>query len=125
FDFGYVRYIYTDNTLAAYGEVYAKASFSPIAPVTLGIQGYWNPDNTDNYLELNGEWELHDGFSLSAAIGSNTVGGETSTPWNAGVSWSPQDWVSFDARYHNGPDYSKFVVGVTFSSSLTALGVIN
>lgn len=124
FDFGYVRYIYSDNTVAAFGEVYAKASYSPVEPLTLGVAAYFNPDNSDHYIEGNASYDLPHNFSISGAVGTNSVSGTTSTPFNIGVGWAPQDWVSFDARYHNGPSYSKFVVSATFSSSLKALGVL-
>ncbi len=125
FDFGYVRYVYSSGTVADYGEVYGKASFSPVDPFTVGAAVYWNPDNSDHYLEANASVDLPYNFSASAAIGSNSVGGATTTPWNIGVGWAPQDWVSFDARYHSGAGYDKFVVGMTLSSSLKTLGVIH
>ena len=125
FDFGYVRYLYTNSASAEYGEAYAKASFSPFNPVTIGAAVFVNPANSDHYLELNGSVDLSHGFSASAAVGSNTLGTTTTTPWNAGVSWAPQDWVKFDGRYYAGPTANKFVAAVTFSTSAKTLGIFH
>ena len=124
FDFGYVRYLYTDNTVAAYGELYGKVSYSPAEPLTLGAAAYVNPDNSDYYIEGNASYDLPHDFSISGAVGTNSVGGMTSTPFNIGIGWAPQEWVSFDARYHNGPNYSKFLVSATVSTSLKTLGAL-
>jgi uncharacterized protein (TIGR02001 family) len=124
FDFGYVRYIYSSNIFPAYGEVYAKASFSPMEPLTLGVAIYANPENSDRYYEANASVDIHNGFSVSGAVGSNTVGGVTTTPWNIGVSWAPQDWVKLDGRYYAGPTADKWVAALTFQTTAKSLGII-
>ncbi len=125
FDFGYVRYVY--DTGDCCGEAYAKASFSPADPLTIGGSVYYDPDSRNVYLEGNGSIDLPHDISLSAAVGVQSYGDGSSsdTSWNAGASWSPYDWVTLDGRYYGGPTANKFVVALSFQSSLSELGLIH
>jgi uncharacterized protein (TIGR02001 family) len=127
FDFGYVRYLYSNSAFSAdSSDIYAKASFSPFEPLTLGGQAFYNLDNKNTYLEANASVALHANISASAAVGWNTYGNgaPSDSTWNAGLSWAPQEWVKLDGRYYNGPTANKFVVSLSLSSSLKSLGVI-
>lgn len=115
-DFGYVRYVY--DTGDCCGEAYAKASYSPIDPLTIGGAVYYDPENATGYAEANASADVHEHISLSAAVGT-TFAGEAS--WNAGGTWSPYDWMSVDGRVHGGPEGTKFLVSLSLSSSLSAL----
>lgn len=121
FDFGYVRYLYTNGASADTGELYAKASFSPMEKLTIGGAAFWDPHMSTNYLEANASLELFQNVSLSGAIGAKSTG---VTPWNAGLSWAPQEWVKVDGRYYAGPTANKWVVALSFSTSLKTLGAI-
>lgn len=128
FDFGYTRYIYNDSAFAdPSGEFYGKASVSPVEPVTVGASLFYDPDARNTYVEANGSYSLPHDLSLSGAVGVQAYGdGSDSVPsWNAGVSWNPEKWVTLDARYQAGPTADKFVVTVSFQSSLRALGLIH
>jgi uncharacterized protein (TIGR02001 family) len=121
FDFGYVRYIYDNGDCC--GELYAKASFSPIEPVTVGGAVFYDPDASATYVEGNGSIDLHNNISASAAVGYSNGSGATS--WNAGLSWAPQEWVKLDGRYYGGPEANRFVVSLSLQSSAKALGLIH
>jgi uncharacterized protein (TIGR02001 family) len=120
FDVGYVRYVY-DVSSIDYGEVYGKVSVNPVAPLTLGAAIFYSPDLATTYIEGNAKVALHSGFSVSGAIGSQ----DGTLSWNAGASWQPHDWLTFDGRYYAGPSdggANKFVVSVAFATSLKKLG---
>ncbi|CAN5150248.1 hypothetical protein BH10PSE9_BH10PSE9_02930 [soil metagenome] len=126
FDFGYVRYLYSNQAIVAdYSELYAKASISPVENLTVGVAGYIDPQTTANtYAEANAAYVIHDKFKISGAIGQ-VSGSSSYSTWNAGVAWTPMPWVTVDGRYHSGPDSNKFVISLSLSSSLKTLGVIH
>jgi uncharacterized protein (TIGR02001 family) len=115
-DFGYTRYVY--DTGDCCGEAYAKASYSPIDPLTLSGAVYYDPENSAGYAEATAAADLLEKVSVSATVGT-TFDGESS--WNAGATWTPRDWVSFDGRVHGGVEGTKFLVSMSLSSSLSAL----
>jgi uncharacterized protein (TIGR02001 family) len=114
-DLGYVRFIY--DTTDCCGELYAKASVTPIMALTLGAAIFYNPDGPFTYIEGNGKLALNDKLSLSGAIGSQdgTMSG------NIGLSFALNDMLTLDGRYHSGPTSDKFVVSVAFSTALSKL----
>jgi uncharacterized protein (TIGR02001 family) len=120
FDLGYTRTIY--DTGDCCGELYANASVSPVDPLTLGVSLNVDPAASDVYVEGNGSYDLPYNISISAAAGVQTYGnGDPSDfSWNAGASWSPLDWLSFDGRYYGGPMANRFVATMSLSSSLSA-----
>src|SRR5262249_3846187 len=115
-DVGYVRYVYDVSTID-FGEVYGKATINPIMPLTIGASVFYSPDFATTYVEGNAKVSLIDKWSASGAVGSQ----DGTMSWNAGVTYAPFDFLSFDARYHSGPTANKFVVGVSFSTSLQAV----
>ncbi len=114
-DLGYVRYIYSYGDCC--GELYLKGSVNPVDPLTLGASLYYDPDAASTYVEANASYDFDHNISISGAIGS--WDGEFS--WNAGISWSPKDWLSFDGRYYGGVDADKFVVSVSLNSTWSML----
>jgi len=119
FDLGYVRYAY-DVSSIDYGEIYGKVSINPVTPLTLGASIFYNPDAATTYVEGNAKVALHSGFSVSGAVGSQ----DGTMSWNAGASWQPHDWLTFDGRYYAGPSgggANKFVFSVAFATSLSKL----
>jgi uncharacterized protein (TIGR02001 family) len=116
-DVGYVRYVY-DVSAVDFNEIYGKISITPIEPLTLGASVFHSPELDTTYVEGNAKFALHDGFSLSGAVGSQ----DGTMSWNAGGSWAPNDFLTFDARYHSGPTSNKFVVSVAFATSLKKVG---
>ena len=124
FDFGYVRYVYSNQAFFPdYGELYAKASFNPVEPVTIGGSIFYDPDHSATYVEANGAYTFHTNWSVSGAVGV-TGGSSSVTSWNAGLSWSPYDWLKLDGRYYGGPTANKFVVALSLSSSLKKIGML-
>ncbi len=121
FDFGYVRYLY--DTGDCCGELYAKATANPVDPLTLGASIFVDPAASNVYFEGNGSYDLPHNISISGAAGVQTYGnGDPSVfSWNAGASWSPLDWLTFDGRYYGGPTANRFVATVSVSTSLSAL----
>ncbi len=121
FDFGYVRYLYNSGDCC--GELYAKASASPADPLTLGASIFFDPGQSNTYVEGNAAIDLPHNISLSAAAGVQTYGnGDPSDfSWNAGASWSPFDWLTADLRYYGGPMADRVVLSLSVESSLSAL----
>jgi uncharacterized protein (TIGR02001 family) len=117
FDFGYVRYIYNSGDCC--GELYAKASVSPVDPLTLGALIYYDPDASTTYVEGNAAYSLMHDITLSGAVGHSTYSGLTS--WNAGASWQPLGWLKLDARYYGSDVLNEFVFSAGFSTSLKML----
>ena len=115
-----MRYIYCDDGDAG-GEFYAKASFSPVDPLTLGAAVFVNPDGGATYVEGNASVDLMHNISLSGAVGSQ----DGTFSWNAGASWSPLDWLTADVRYYGGPEANRVVFSLSISSSLSALRGMN
>jgi uncharacterized protein (TIGR02001 family) len=122
FDLGYVRYLY-DSSGDCCGELYAKASFSPVDPLTLGGNIYYDPEASNTYVEATGSFDLPHDLSVSGTIGLQSYGdgSASDTSWNAGIGWSPYEWLTLDARYHGGPTAERFVVSLSLSSSLKTL----
>ncbi len=129
FDFGYVYYVYSSMDYASpSGEAYAKASITPVDPLTLGAAFYVNPEDTSaTYSELNAAYDFPHDISLSGALGFVTGNGDYGdyTTWNVGASWKPVELVTLDARYHDGPDADRFVVSVSFDSTARSLGIFH
>jgi uncharacterized protein (TIGR02001 family) len=122
-DFGYVRYIYSYGDCC--GELYAIAEYGGFDPLTVGALVYYDPDSTATYVEGNAAYGLPHGLSVSGAVGVQTDGSDSSaTSWNAGLTWDPYEFLSIDARYHGGPDLSRFVVSLSLSNALSTLGIL-
>jgi uncharacterized protein (TIGR02001 family) len=125
-DFGVLYYSYPDNALGwgatDYVELKAAASITPMKNLTLGVTGYWTPDQGSNYGQtetvegtvsyalpkfaifdptisgLIGYSSGNDGFS-PCACGSDPFAPLTSyTYWNAGLKLAVDKYF-MDFRY--------------------------
>ncbi len=123
FDLGVIGYFYpgvTDIQAGGgvegeldYVEGYVKASVSPADGATLGVAAYYSPEFTGEtgeayYLEASGAYSFSDNFSLSGAVGYQSVddvsgvfAGDFSdeyTTWNVGASHATHGFT-LDLRY--------------------------
>ncbi len=76
---------------------------------------------------LNAEYALPHDIAVSGAVGFVTANDtyDDYTTWNLGAAWKPVEAVTVDARYHSGPQTSRFVLSVSFESSARTLGFIH
>lgn len=122
-DLGVIAYLYVNAPDAAdYDYIELKAAASrAIGPVTLGAAVYYSPDffgldETATYIEANGSFTPADKWTLSAAVGQQSLDvNDDYTTWNAGVAYAFTDHVALDVRYHDtdvdGPLSDDRVVG--------------
>ncbi len=121
-DFGYVHYFYNRSGECC-GELYAKASYT-IQDFTPGVELYYDPRNETSYGALTASYALPNDFSISGGVGTNF---RRNVDWNAGVSYTYAEAVTFDLRYYGSnrhdPDMfrSKFVASISFDTSLSAI----
>ena len=107
FDFGFVQYLYANNTTPTYGELYAQVDYTASDWLTLGSKVYFAPDVSQSdtssvYAEGNTTITLPWNFSISGAVGYQEFDssfGASYLTWNAGLSWVWKDTVTFDVRY--------------------------
>ena len=107
FDFGYVQYLYANNTTPTYGELYGQVDYTASDWLMLGSKVYFAPDvsqsdTTSVYAEGNTTVTLPWNFSISGAVGYQEFDssfGASYWTWNAGLSWVWKDTVTFDVRY--------------------------
>jgi len=117
-DFGVIGYLYPGLDDAAaeadYLEIKAAGSISPSPSLTLGAAAFYSPEFTFDggdalYLEASGAYALTDTFSVSGAVGQQSVDaaayfidGSTATDsyttWNLGGTLSAYGF-GFDLRY--------------------------
>lgn len=123
-DFGVLYYGYVKDKgypgKYSYTELKAAAA-KPFGPVTLGAAAYWSPEFPGNggeatYLELNAALPLKEKFTVSGAVGYQTVDtegyyglGKDYTTWNLGVTYALTDKLGVDVRYWDTDehDYGK------------------
>lgn len=123
FDLGVIGYFYpgvTDIQAGAFGEGeldyfegYAKASIEPVEGATLGVAAYYSPNFAGEtgdayYVELNGSYAFSDAFSISGAVGYQSIDdltglfpGDVSDEyvnWNVGASYAVHGFT-LDLRY--------------------------
>jgi uncharacterized protein (TIGR02001 family) len=100
-DLGYAHYFY-NATGSCCGEVYLKPTYAFTDSFSAGLEIYYSPTfDVFSYGEINATVGLPYDFSLSAALGTDFVGGIN---WNAGVSYTFADTVTADLRYHGHND---------------------
>lgn len=111
-DLGAVYYGYVDAPSGAeyeYWEIKAAGSI-PAGPAILGAALYYSPDFTGAaadeglYVEINGSIPLRESFTLSGAVGRQSVefagGGDLDyTTWNIGVGIAATEHIGLDIRY--------------------------
>lgn len=108
-DFGVLYYGYTKDkglTPGRYSYTELKAAVSkPIAKATVGGAVYFSPEwpgdlGSATYVEVNGSYPLTDKFSLSGALGKQSIEDSSNyTTWNLGVAYALNDKLSLDLRY--------------------------
>jgi len=109
FDFGAIRYGYTNEPSAAnwtYWEFKAAGSMAA-GPATIGAAFFYSPNTTgpgkikSYYYELNGALPIpNTKLSVSGAIGRQAFDGPGDyTTWNLGAGYALTDKVGLDVRY--------------------------
>ena len=121
-DFGYVRYIY-DASGDCCGEIYGKASYAFTDTLSVGAELYYDPEAETTYGALNTEIGLPYDLTFSAAIGAwLTDNPDDDFDWNAGISYTFNDLITVDARYHDSTaGNGRFVASIAFDTSWSAL----
>ena len=107
FDLGVIGYFYAIDDNTNYAELYAKAGWDANSWLNVGTKLYYAPDYVQSgteafYGEGNAKITLPYNFSLSGALGYQefeAAYGPGYLTWNAGVSWTWRDVVTFDVRY--------------------------
>lgn len=122
-DFGYARYLYDDSgDDFRSGELYAKATYAFNDTFSAGGEIYFDPKWDTLYGVLNGSVALPYDFTFSAAVGGRLDSDSDDVDWNAGISYTFNDMLTIDGRYHDSKNYaSRFVVSVSFDTSWSAL----
>ncbi len=107
-DFGVVGYLYPSAEADNYDFVEFKVGASrAFGDVTLGGAVFYSPqffgiDEEAYYYELNGAVPIADKWTVSAAIGRQTLDvSDDYATWNVGVVYAFDDNISFDVRYHD------------------------
>ena len=113
-DLGILYYGYTNKPSGpdeAYWE--AKVAGSVAAGKgTIGAAVYYSPEffgetGEATYFEVNGSVPLNDKFSLSGALGHQSVVGPADyNTWNLGVGYAVTPHVGFDLRYTDTSEHS-------------------
>lgn len=121
-DIGYARYLY-DQSGDCCGEFYAKATYAFNDTFSAGGEIYFDPNSDATYGVLNGSIALPHDFSFSAAVGTYLDSkSDDVVDWNAGISYTFNDLVTLDGRYHDSNvDPARFVVSISFDTSWSAL----
>lgn len=120
-DLGYARYVY-DETRDCCGELYAKATYAFTDTFSAGGELYFDPDVDTVYGVANAEVVLPYDFTLSAAVGTWLDDSSDNVDWNVGVSYTFNDLVTIDGRYHDSNfDHGRFVASISLDTSWSAL----
>jgi uncharacterized protein (TIGR02001 family) len=117
-DLGYVHYFY-DRTGSCCGEIYGKASYDFPHDFTTGVELYYDPRFKTTYGAATASLALPYDFSVSGGFGTWFDGNRD---WNAGISYTYAETLTFDLRYHDSNHSPRrFVASVSMDSSLSAL----
>ncbi|MBI1686486.1 TorF family putative porin [Caulobacter hibisci] len=131
-DFGVLYYGYSEDkglTPGKFSYTELKAAVSkPVGKVTLGAAVYWSPEwpgdlGSATYAEVNGSVPLSEKFSLSAALGKQSIEDAADyTTWNVGVGYALTEKLALDVRYwdtseHDFGDIYKSRVAVSLKAA--------
>ena len=120
-DFGYTRFVY-DSSGDCCGEFHAKATYAFNETFSAGGELYFDPDADVTYGVANASVVLPHDFTFSAAFGGRLDSGSDNIDWNAGLSYTFNDLVTLDGRYHDSNHSpGRFVVSLSFDTSWSAL----
>jgi uncharacterized protein (TIGR02001 family) len=119
-DFGYAHYLYDESEDS--GELYAKASYPFTDFFSAGGELYYDHVYETTYGAASVEIGLPYDFTLSAAIGTYFDDDTDPVDWNVGVSYTFNDLVTIDGRYHDSNfDHGRFVASISLDTSWSAL----
>jgi uncharacterized protein (TIGR02001 family) len=113
-DFAAIYYGYLSEPSGAdyaYWEFKAAGSVAA-GPGSIGAAIYYSPDffgGVDEavYYEVNGSVPLSEKFSVSGALGRQTLDGPGDyTTWNLGLGFALNEHVGFDLRYHDTDEHN-------------------
>lgn len=122
-DFGYTRYLY-DSSGDCCGEFHAKATYTFTEQFSAGGELYYDPDSEAVYGVANAAVVLPYDVTLSGAVGTWLDDSSDDVDWNVGLSYTFNDTVTLDGRYHdsdNPANAGRFVVSLSFDTSWSAL----
>ena len=122
-DFGYTRYLY-DSSGDCCGEFHAKATYTFTEQFSAGGELYYDPDSEAVYAVANAAVVLPYDVTLSGAVGTYLDSSSDDVDWNVGLSYTFNDTVTLDGRYHdsdNPANAGRFVVSLSFDTSWSAL----
>ncbi|HRP78935.1 MAG TPA: TorF family putative porin [Aquamicrobium sp.] len=122
-DFGYTRFVY-DSSGDCCGEFHAKATYTFTEQFSAGGELYYDPDSEGLYGVANAAVVLPYDVTLSGAVGAWLDDNNDDIDWNIGLSYTFNDTVTLDGRYHdsdNPANAGRFVVSLSFDTSWSAL----
>ena len=113
-DLGYVHYFY-DKTGSYSGEFYVKPTYAFTDEFSAGAELYYDPKFKTTYGALTAEIALPENFAISGGVGTWF---DNRTDWNAGISYTFQEVVTLDLRYHDSNHSpERFVASLSFDTS--------
>lgn len=113
-DLGVIYYGYGNKPSGpdeAYYEIKAAGSV-PVGKATVGAAVYYSPEfpfktGEATYVELNGSMPVDDKWSVSGAVGHQSVVGPADyTTWNVGLGYALTPKVGLDLRYWDTDEHS-------------------
>ncbi|MCU0789555.1 MAG: TorF family putative porin [Nitratireductor sp.] len=114
-DLSYYRYLYDDSGDCC-GEWIGKADIPLGEKLTLNTRMDIDPQSVRVQATGGLTWEVSDDWEFSAAVQKSFDGSETD--WNAGLTWSMTEEVSFDLRYYDSAiDDARFVATMAWDYS--------
>jgi len=114
-DLGYVHYFY-DKTGSYSGEFYVKPTYAFTEEFSAGAELYYDPKFKTTYGVLNAEISLPENFAVSGGVGTWF---NNNTDWNVGISYTFQEVVTLDVRYHDSNHSpERFVASLSFDTSV-------
>jgi uncharacterized protein (TIGR02001 family) len=117
-DIGYVHYLY-DETGECCGEAYVKADYSFTEEFAAGLAVYRDFPNDTTYGAATASYALPYDLSLSGSVGTYF---DSEYDWNVGISYTYNETLTLDARYHDATTQpARFVASVSFDTSWSAL----
>ena len=127
FDLGMIYYGYANKPSGA-DEAYYEfkvAGSVPVGKATLGAVVFYSPEfpfktGEATYYEVNGSLPINDKWSVSGALGHQSVVGPADyTTWNLGVGYAVNSHFGLDLRYWDTDEHgfgriydSKVVLGI-------------
>jgi uncharacterized protein (TIGR02001 family) len=127
FDFGFVSYLYLNNTgQASFGEAYAGVKYSLTKQATIGAKvnfapNYANSGTTATYFEATADVKLPHNLGISGGVGYQAFDAAYGTRyWNAnvGIYWTINKATRLDFRYSDTSLSAGSCTGLTGTGSV-------